>query len=397
MPGTVALLSDARATRGPASETPKPRRFGSVRRMKSGRWQARYKCPTCDKMHPAHTTFDTPGMAEQHLAGVRMDMMRDRYVCLVHRQRQAAAAQRQEAAERAAEVSFAKYASLWLVRRSERLKPRTVMLYRRQLECDLLPTLGDVPLTALDVHAVDQWWEALTAQHPQRKTANSHVYGLLKTIMNSAVRDRKQPRVTANPCQVDPEELARPKRKQNDPATVAQLQAIADAMPERLALAVWLAAYSGLRFGELAELRRRDVDTTGGEPMLDVKRAVVHREGRTIVGEPKSDAGVRVVYLPGFLRDRLLAHLEQHAQPGPKGCCSQAPAPHAARAGAVTRAARVATCSTAHCTARTTRRATRPGGETCGGTTCGTPGSRRRRATAPRWRNCRLAPAIRPR
>ncbi len=319
MTGTLALVHDATALPQSHEHVATPRRFGSVRRMRSGRWQARYRCPSCDHLHPGHTTFDTEGMAEAHLAGIRSDVMRDRYVCLVARKRLQAEQQRVEAAERAAEVTFGEYAARWLARRSERLKPRTVMLYRRQLETDLVPGLGEVPLTALDVTVVDEWWGALTAKHPRRKVANVHVYGLLKSIMNGAVRDRMQPRVTVNPCQVESEELTRPKRKQNDPATPAELRAIAEAMPDRLALAVWLAAYSGLRFGELAELRRRDLDTTDAEPALDVKRAVIHREGLTIVGEPKSNAGVRTVYLPGFLRDPLLRHMEAHAQPGPDG------------------------------------------------------------------------------
>ncbi|KQQ43493.1 tyrosine-type recombinase/integrase [Nocardioides sp. Leaf307] len=272
-------------------------------------------------MHPAHTTFDTEGMAEDHLAGIRSDIMRDRYLCLVERKRAEADQQRAATAERAAEVSFGAYAGLWLSRRAEsgRLKPRTVMLYRRQLEADVLPTFAGTPLPDIDVPAIDSWWEQLRADHPSRATGNAHVYGLLKTIMGAAVRDRKQPRVVANPCQVEPDELSRPRRKQNDPATVQEVRAIADAMPDRLQLAVWLAAFSGLRFGELAELRRRDVDMSAAEPALAVSRAVVHREGRTIVGEPKTHAGVRVVYLPGFVRDRLQAHLQDHAQPGSDG------------------------------------------------------------------------------
>ena len=311
---------------------PAPRRFGSARQLKSGRWQARYTCPAREDhptdpatgkpfpaWHTGPTTYETQRQAEDHLDAVHADMRRDRFRCPLPERVAAQAQRREEARERAAAVPFGDYAQRWLDKRSERLKPRTVMLYRRQLETDVLPTFADVDVAAIDVHAVDAWWERLQDQHPARKTGNAHVYGLLKTIMGAAVRDRKLERVTANPCQVDPEELARPARKQNDPATPAELRAIAGAMPERLAMAVWLAAYSGLRFGELAELRRRDVDMTGTEPALSVTRAVVHREGRTIVGTPKTHAGVRVVYLPGFLHAMLSDHLRDHAQPGRDG------------------------------------------------------------------------------
>ena len=353
--------------------TRQPRRFGSVRRMKSGRWQARYQCPSCDATHPAHTTFDTEAVALDYLDGIRSDIQRDRYVCLVVRKRETEAQQRALSAEKAAQVSFGDYAQQWLERRSERLKPRTVMLYRRQLEADLLPSLADVPLPALDVETVDQWWDQLCVEHPQRKTGNAHVYGLLKTIMNGALRDRKQPRVTTNPCQVESEELTRPRRKQNDPATPAELQTIADAMPERLALAVWLAAYSGLRFGELAELRRRDVDMTGPEPALSVTRAVVHREGRTIVGEPKTRPACGWCTCRGSSASDWLTTSRSMRSRARTGLLFTGPRTRS-RCGCG-----YPNCQGGHLLNSTLHRPTtrrerpRPG-PTCGGTTCGTPG-----------------------
>lgn len=81
-----------------------------------------------------------------------------------------------------------------------------------------------------------------------------------------------------------------------------------------------LAAWCGLRFGELAELRRRDLDLTDSElPLLHVSRAMVYRNGQVIVGRPKSDAGVRVVAVPPHLRQVLVEHVGAWAQPGPDG------------------------------------------------------------------------------
>jgi integrase len=44
------------------------------------------------------------------------------------------------------------------------------------------------------------------------------------------------------------------------PLTLPELEALVAAMPERLRLLVLLAAWCGLRFGELTELRRSDID-----------------------------------------------------------------------------------------------------------------------------------------
>ena len=64
-------------------------------------------------------------------------------------------------------------------------------------------------------------------------------------------------------------------------------------MPERHRLMVLLAAWCGLRFGELTELRRSDLDLKNGR--IRVRRAVVHVDGVAVVGTPKSDAGTRDV------------------------------------------------------------------------------------------------------
>ena len=56
------------------------------------------------------------------------------------------------------------------------------------------------------------------------------------------------------------------------PATLAELAALTKATPGKYQLFALLAAWCGLRFGELAELRRSDVDVTNG--VIHVRRGV---------------------------------------------------------------------------------------------------------------------------
>jgi integrase len=93
-------------------------------------------------------------------------------------------------------------------------------------------------------------------------------------------------------------------------ASLAELEAITRAMPERYRLMVLLAAWCALRFGELAELRRSDVDVRGG--VLRVRRGVTRTKGRRIVGGPKSDAGKRDVNIPPHLMPAVKTHLRDH-------------------------------------------------------------------------------------
>ena len=88
-------------------------------------------------------------------------------------------------------------------------------------------------------------------------------------------------------------------------------------MPERHRTMTLIAAWCGLRFGELAELRRRDVDLTAG--VLRIRRGVVRAAGEVIVGTPKSAAGIRDVAIPPHLIPAVEAHLAEHAAPGRDG------------------------------------------------------------------------------
>jgi integrase len=88
-------------------------------------------------------------------------------------------------------------------------------------------------------------------------------------------------------------------------------------MPERYQLMVLLAAWCGLRFGELTELRRHDVDLTRG--VVKVRRAVVRVDGEFVVGTPKSDAGTRDVAIPPHLIPTVKSHLASNITGGREG------------------------------------------------------------------------------
>ncbi|MFI2424793.1 tyrosine-type recombinase/integrase [Streptomyces sp. NPDC018955] len=79
-----------------------------------------------------------------------------------------------------------------------------------------------------------------------------------------------------------------------------------------------LAAFTTLRFGELAALRRRDIDPEG--LTVTVRRAQAElQDGRLFDKAPKSAAGVRSVSFPAELLDAVTHHLERFSIPGRDG------------------------------------------------------------------------------
>lgn len=275
-------------------------KFGSTRKLPSGRWQARYTGPD-GLPHKAHTTFDTKGDAEEWLAAVRTDIVRERWTP-------------RGTADGARALTFGDYSESWLAGRRIKGKPlaaRTREHYRSLLDAHILPTFGPMPLRYITPEMVDEWY-AITA--PSQPTTQAHAYSLLRTILGTAV-DRNLI-VTANPAKVRGGGSTKPVKKVK-PATLAELEALVKALPQRYQLMALLASWCAMRFGELAELRRSDVNTKTG--VIHIRRGVVRAEGQTIVKSPKSDAGIRDVAIPPHLLPAVREHLLQHAEPGKEG------------------------------------------------------------------------------
>ncbi|MDQ2755496.1 MAG: site-specific integrase [Actinomycetota bacterium] len=112
-----------------------------------------------------------------------------------------------------------------------------------------------------------------------------------------------------NPCAIRGAGVLR-RRREIRPASIPELADLVEATPDRLRAAVVLASWCGLRFGEVFELRRGDVDLETGT--VHIRRAVVRIDRQEVVGRPKSEAGVRAVAVPPHVQPSLEDHLEHH-------------------------------------------------------------------------------------
>jgi integrase len=194
------------------------------------------------------------------------------------------------------------YAASWLTGRTD-LKPRTAALYVSLLDRHILPTLGDHRLRDLSQAVVRDWHTKLG--ETTGPTARAQAYRLLRTIGNQAIRDEE---LATNPCQI--RKAGTVTAHERTAPTLVQIHALADEVPARYQAMVLLAAYGGLRFGELTALTRADVTIPDdGLPSVAVRRAMHRLDGKWITGTPKSDAGRRTVALPSFLGPILTAHL----------------------------------------------------------------------------------------
>jgi integrase len=96
--------------------------------------------------------------------------------------------------------------------------------------------------------------------------------------------------------------------------TPSQVATLADAIDHRYRAAVLVAAYGGLRAGELFGLRGARVDLL--RRRLEVTEIVVEVRGRLTFGPPKTRAGRRSVPIPAFVAESLNDHfIEQGVRP----------------------------------------------------------------------------------
>lgn len=269
----------------------KRRQFGAIRKLPSGRYQATYTGPDA-RRYKAPTTFDSELDAEAWLTDVRRAISRQEWTP-------------EWGTRRPTTILFGDYAQAWLVNRP--LKPRTREHYGRLLDRQINPTFADTPIKMITPHMVRNWHTGLGSSTP---TLRSHAYALLRTILSQAVSDGE---LQNNPCHIRGAGSSKRVHKIK-PATIRELTALTEALPRRYRSMVLLAAWCGLRLGELTELRRKDVNLTLG--VLHVRRAVVRVGGRFEVGTPKSDAGIRDVAVPPHLLPLLQAHLHSDVASG---------------------------------------------------------------------------------
>ena len=205
------------------------------------------------------------------------------------------------------------YADVWLETRKTKgrgLRPTTRAQYRMLLDKFIYPTFGQERIDKISNEDVNDWYDALA---PGRETIRSQSYSLLRTVFASAASERPHPLIPYNPAHI--RGAGNTKRVHRvEPATLEELRVIVAELPNRYKLMALLAAWCALRFGELAELRRGDIDLRTNR--VKIRRGVVRVDGEFIIGQPKSDAGVRDVAIPPHLMPLVKDHLSKHTAPG---------------------------------------------------------------------------------
>ncbi|HEY5186238.1 MAG TPA: site-specific integrase [Actinomycetes bacterium] len=265
------------------------RSFGAVRRLPSGRWQARYWDVATATHLAAPVTFPTKTDANAWLAERQTEGRRG-VVYDARAAKKTVHALVREHLDTAAAIGD--------------LKPKTLdgyeSLLRACIDGDPIATISVATLRARDVR---EWLTRLR----QRRLSASRVrqaYRLVSAVCRRAVRDDVIPR---NPC--DGVELPRLPEARARFLETDEMDRLLAACPDEAQRAFLLTlAYGGLRWGEAAALRVRDVDLRHGTVRVDesLSAATDPRTGRhTLIFQSPKSRQSRTITVPTVVLEAL--------------------------------------------------------------------------------------------
>jgi hypothetical protein len=154
------------------------RRFGSVRQLPSGSWQARYTGPD-GLLRTAPTPFDTKTAAEQWLVTTEADILKGEWID-----------------PNAGKELFDDYLTRWIKERD--LKPRSREEYERTIRLHVRPHLGNLALNQINAQRIRTWRAARLADGIGRSTV-SKAYRIMHSAFATAVDDDL---IRRNPCRI---------------------------------------------------------------------------------------------------------------------------------------------------------------------------------------------------
>ena len=280
------------------ADTKRGRQFGNIRKLSSGRYQARYRGPD-GKLRPAPATFQRKTDAARWLSLKETEISKGEWI-----------------APEVGAQAFREYAGHWM--RDRVLKARTAELYDSLLTKHLYPAFGDLGLADIDEVTVRRWRKERLeagpkAERPFGPVTVAKAYRLLHAIFETAAEDRI---IARNPCRI-----VGAGKEESDERAIVPLPLVfklADTVPVRYRMLILLATFADMRWGELVGLRRENIDLDTCEIRITETLAQLDRGGLR-PDTPKSRAGRRIVAFPAEIAPEIRWHLERFAEPGKRG------------------------------------------------------------------------------
>lgn len=293
-------------------------KFGSTRRLKSGRFQARYTGPD-GKRYKADSTFPDELAALGWLASVRK-------VIDLGTWEPPTAPEPKKVTPTVSEI-----VRHWLDVMKPQLRASTYKSYSDIVQARVIDhsKLSQLPVDKLTPVIVAEWWQDTARDFPGSPYRNSKAYHKLRSAIWLAV---EYGYLASNPVHLRAARK-RPKTRTKELPTTAELRAILGHVPHKYRFVTVLTLFHGLRVGEALAIKGKNISLSGGKASITVE-GTLSRVPNGLGGvkmayhPPKTVAGFRTVpILPEFVnvvRDHLTTYTpapEEFATVTDRGSC----------------------------------------------------------------------------
>ena len=256
--------------------------MASIHKQKNGRYLVRYWTPDGRQRKQR---FDRAREARSFANTIEADKARRTFVD-----------------PRAGRVPFEDYAEQVMAARLN-LRPSTRSRDEAYLKNYVVPTFGTTAIGRVTKKDVQVWVRSLSEDKGLAPRTVREAYRILGGIMREAVEERL---IFESPCRRV--KLPRVENIERRYLTAEQVADLADAMDPLYRVPVYVGCYLGLRWGELAGLKRQHLN------MLRRQARIVGSLERVggryqYVEETKTTTGRRMIPMPVFVADLLAEHL----------------------------------------------------------------------------------------
>jgi len=177
------------------------------------------------------------------------------------------------------------------------LQPSTLAATRSDVRATIKPYWGGRILADITRADIQAW---VSGMDKAARTVDT-IYGRFRSFLNWCVDEG---RITASPAKGV--NLPKGVKREHIYLTIPEVEALADAISPHYRDLIWFLATTGLRFGEAAELRAKDVQLR--RQRIRVSRSITDVEGRMLIGPPKGGQE-RDVPVTAFIIGRLAPRL----------------------------------------------------------------------------------------
>ena len=247
----------------------------AVRKLVTGKWEASYRDPT---RRERVKRFATRREADQWLSSMKADLQRGEYLD-----------------PRLGRTNFEEWAAEWLAT-TVHLKAKTRVGYESMLRTHVLPAFAGRPAASIHQSDVRRFLATMTEHGSAAGTVRS-ARKVLRLVLATAEGSGA---IKGNPC--DGVKVPRSPRTEMVFLTAEEVESLAEAITAPYGTLVRVAAYTGMRAGELGALRVGRLELLGGRVQVAESVTEVHGHG-LVFGPTKTYERRSVPLLPSLRHD----------------------------------------------------------------------------------------------